>query len=90
MKPTCSVPGCERPVYALGLCSRDYQRDRAHGDPEAVSERPVYPVRKNIQLTQETGVEIGKLAHAHRVPEAEIMRRAINEGLPRVPETFKE
>lgn len=32
---TCSVPDCDRGVYARGWCSKHYQRWRSHGDPTA-------------------------------------------------------
>jgi hypothetical protein len=30
---TCTVDGCQRPVYARGWCNPHYQRWRKHGDP---------------------------------------------------------
>ena len=29
---TCSVKGCERPIYAVGVCSPHYRRWRTTGD----------------------------------------------------------
>lgn len=32
-KRTCSIEGCERPVYGWGWCNLHYQRWHKHGDP---------------------------------------------------------
>lgn len=36
---TCSIPGCEKLIYARGWCSTHYSRWYAHGDPLAVRVR---------------------------------------------------
>lgn len=38
-KPTCSFDGCERPRLAQGLCSKHYQRARAHGEIDVLPPR---------------------------------------------------
>lgn len=30
---SCTLPGCDRDIFALGMCNAHYQRQRAHGDP---------------------------------------------------------
>jgi hypothetical protein len=44
MSATCTAPGCERPNYSRGLCTRDYQRMRNFGTtdlpaPPSLAER---------------------------------------------------
>lgn len=34
-KPLCSIPGCDKPVSSLGMCSAHLGRFRRHGDPLA-------------------------------------------------------
>jgi RNA polymerase-binding transcription factor DksA len=40
MKPTCIVEGCEDPVLARKLCSKDYQRAKADGILDEISPNP--------------------------------------------------
>lgn len=66
---TCNAPGCDRPVLALGLCNRDYQRVKIKGTVED----PVY-------LTAEERVEHQRAAsrrHYWNDPEhVRAMKRA--------------
>lgn len=94
MARTCLVPAdtggpCPNAHYASDMCSMHYQRWYTHGDPTVkLSGDTRYPVRKTIGLTEETAGEVERQAGRFGVREAEIVRRAIDIGLPKVPGTF--
>lgn len=45
---TCSIEGCENPLWARGWCSKHYTRWRRHGDPLAARGRKRRPASERL------------------------------------------
>jgi hypothetical protein len=64
MKSNCSIQTCEKPIYAFGLCSAHYTRQRRHGDPLAGRTPPGEPLEWLCRHVTHTGSDCLKWPYA--------------------------
>lgn len=78
---TCTQPGCDRRHYALGLCQRDYLRQRKHDDP-AIAYRPYELQKSDVDEAAVRRLMAGDPPASYTRPErAEAVRRLHRAGL---------
>ncbi|MEV7466210.1 hypothetical protein AB0O20_06795 [Streptomyces kronopolitis] len=78
---TCTRPACGRRHYALGLCQRDYLRQRKHDDP-AATYRPYELQKSDVDEAAVRRLMAGDPPAAYTRPErAEAVRQLHGAGL---------
>ncbi|WP_438489498.1 helix-turn-helix domain-containing protein [Streptomyces sp. S186] len=78
---TCTQPGCDRRHYALGLCQRDYLRQRKHDNP-AAAYRPYELQKSDVDEAAVRRLMVGDPPASYTRPErAEAVRQLHRVGL---------